>query len=120
MNMLIWFQRLEGLALFIAATFIYFDNSLGWVAYILLLFMFDISMVGYAINSRIGAVLYNAIHSLIGPALLVPLYIGSPNSWLLGLICLWFAHIGLDRAFGYGLKLPSGFRHTHLGEIGKR
>ena len=28
------------------------------------------------------------------------------------------AHIGIDRALGYGLKLPSGFKHTHLGVIG--
>jgi hypothetical protein len=28
------------------------------------------------------------------------------------------AHIGLDRALGYGLKLPDDFRHTHLGTIG--
>ncbi|TDB99096.1 DUF4260 family protein [Actinomadura sp. 7K534] len=28
-------------------------------------------------------------------------------------------HVGVDRALGYGLKLPDSFRHTHLGEIGK-
>ncbi|WP_415635615.1 DUF4260 family protein, partial [Paracoccus aminovorans] len=27
--------------------------------------------------------------------------------------------IGIDRALGYGLKLPSGFRDTHLGRIGR-
>lgn len=25
----------------------------------------------------------------------------------------------LDRAFGYGLKLPTGFKDTHLGRIGR-
>jgi hypothetical protein len=119
-NVPIWFQRLEGAALFIAATLIYFNDDLGWAIYILLLFTFDASMVGYALNPRIGAILYNAVHSLIGPALLTPFYLWSSEPWLLGLICLWVAHIGLDRALGYGLKLTSGFRHTHLGEIGKR
>ena len=39
---------------------------------------------------------------------------------LAGSIALvWFAHIGLDRALGYGLKYDAGFRFTHLGRIGK-
>ena len=28
------------------------------------------------------------------------------------------AHVGWDRALGYGLKLPTGFKDTHLGRIG--
>jgi hypothetical protein len=30
------------------------------------------------------------------------------------------AHVGMDRALGYGLKLPTSFQDTHLGRIGKR
>jgi hypothetical protein len=29
------------------------------------------------------------------------------------------AHIGIDRALGYGLKYSTGFGFTHLGRIGK-
>jgi hypothetical protein len=29
------------------------------------------------------------------------------------------AHVGMDRAAGYGLKLPTAFQDTHLGRIGK-
>ena len=29
------------------------------------------------------------------------------------------AHVGMDRAAGYGLKLPTSFQDTHLGLIGK-
>ena len=29
------------------------------------------------------------------------------------------AHVGMDRALGYGLKLPTDFRDTHLGQIGR-
>ena len=32
---------------------------------------------------------------------------------------IWVAHIAMDRALGYGLKLPTGFTDTHLGKIGK-
>ena len=35
-----------------------------------------------------------------------------------GLALIWAAHIGFDRALGYGLKYPSGFGDTHLGRIG--
>jgi Domain of unknown function (DUF4260)/Transposase domain (DUF772) len=31
---------------------------------------------------------------------------------------IWCAHIGFDRALGYGLKYSAGFGFTHLGLIG--
>jgi hypothetical protein len=31
---------------------------------------------------------------------------------------IWLAHIGFDRALGYGLKYKAGFGFTHLGRIG--
>jgi hypothetical protein len=30
---------------------------------------------------------------------------------------VWAAHIGADRAVGYGLKYPTGFEDTHLGRV---
>ena len=33
---------------------------------------------------------------------------------------IWCAHIGFDRALGYGLKYDAGFSFTHLGRIGRR
>jgi hypothetical protein len=32
---------------------------------------------------------------------------------------IWLAHIGFDRALGYGLKYSAGFSFTHLGRIGR-
>jgi hypothetical protein len=32
---------------------------------------------------------------------------------------IWFAHIGMDRLVGYGLKYSGDFKHTHLGLIGR-
>jgi len=29
------------------------------------------------------------------------------------------AHVGMDRAAGYGLKLSTSFHDTHLGRIGR-
>jgi hypothetical protein len=37
----------------------------------------------------------------------------------LSIAMIWLAHIGFDRALGYGLKYSAGFGFTHLGRIGK-
>jgi hypothetical protein len=81
--------------------------------------IFDSAMVGYAINQKIGARLYNIGHSSILPMLL--LIIGLLAEYRnLRLFCYaWIFHIGIDRALGYGLKHHTSFRHTHLGTIGK-
>jgi len=31
---------------------------------------------------------------------------------------IWGAHIGIDRAVGYGLRYPASFENTHLGAVG--
>ena len=38
---------------------------------------------------------------------------------VLSIAMIWLAHIGFDRALGYGLKYASGFTFTHLGRIGR-
>ena len=118
MNYPVLFQRAESAAIFLAATYVYFSNHYSWIVYVVLLFSFDIFMIGYVMNGRIGALLYNLGHSMILPSLLVVVYLIHRSDITLGLTCLWFAHIGIDRALGYGLKLTTGFRHTHLGTIG--
>jgi hypothetical protein len=30
---------------------------------------------------------------------------------------VWFAHIGMDRLLGYGLKYPTDFKDTHLQRV---
>lgn len=78
----------------------------------------DISMIGYLVNSRVGAVTYNAIHNwtLALIALALGWWLGINPLLLVGALLL--AHVGMDRALGYGLKLPTDFRDTHLGRIG--
>ena len=39
---------------------------------------------------------------------------------LLAVALIWVAHIGLDRALGYGLKYPSASGDTHPGRVGRR
>ena len=107
--------RLEGLALLAVSTPAYFalGGTAGWFAALLL--APDLSMLGYLAGPRVGAAAYNAAHTQLGPLALGALALGAgPPSLLLGGL-IWAAHIGLDRALGYGLKHASGFHHTHLG-----
>lgn len=111
--------RLEGLVLLAAGAGGYFyAGGSGWL-FALLFLVPDLSMLGYLAGPRWGAVAYNAGHSHFAPGLLamVGVGIGVPTLWLLALI--WVAHIGFDRALGYGLKTFAGFRHTHLGMVGR-
>lgn len=119
MKLPIIFQRAEGAAIFLGATAVYFLSGLGWIYYVIFLLAFDVFMVGYLINSKAGAITYNVGHSLTTPCLLAVAVLFTQNNFLLGLTCLWFAHIGLDRALGYGLKTTRDFKQTHLGTIGK-
>jgi hypothetical protein len=70
-------------------------------------------MIGYAINARVGAITYNAIHSYIGP--LVGGYALFTSKHLPLLLALvWIAHIAFDRILGFGLKYTTCFKDTHL------
>lgn len=82
--------------------------------------VFDISMIGYFVNNRVGALGYNIGHSMIGPTILMLIYILTENQISLFIALLWLFHIFVDRAMGYGLKHVTGFHHTHLGSIGKK
>ncbi|MDX2776619.1 DUF4260 domain-containing protein [Streptomyces caniscabiei] len=108
------------LAAGIVVVFYLFVGGFAWYWIPILFIAFDISMVGYIVNNRVGAITYNIGHSLIGPALLMTLYIATESQPALFFTLLWLFHIFVDRALGYGLKHETGFHHTHLGSIGKR
>jgi hypothetical protein len=111
--------RLEGLAAFIVAIALYRQGGYGWGMFALCFLAPDLSFLGYLAGDRIGAIAYNAAHSYLGAVALLcaSAYLASPPLFAAGLI--WCAHIGFDRALGYGLKYASGFGNTHLGRIGR-
>lgn len=108
------------LAALIVVVFYLFVGNFAWYWIPILFITFDISMVGYTVNNRVGAIIYNIGHSLVGPALLMTFYIMTESQPALFITLLWLFHIFIDRALGYGLKHEAGFQHTHLGPIGKR
>ena len=76
-------------------------------------------MVGYLANPRVGAIAYNIVHTILAPVALLLLGYALELSWAAPVATIWLAHIAMDRMFGYGLKLPTGFSDTHMGRIGR-
>ena len=111
--------RLEALAVFVLALSLYWQLAYSWPLFWSTVLLPDLAILGYFINSRVGARLYNITHAKLLPGALAVVAIVISNSLCSALALVWFVHIGLDRMLGYGLKYPEGFKHTHLGMIGK-
>ncbi|MCA9928832.1 MAG: DUF4260 domain-containing protein [Anaerolineales bacterium] len=109
--------RIEGLTVLITAVFLYAQSGFSWWLFALLLLVPDVAMAGYAINKRIGSIIYNAAHVYLVPAGLILLSYWLHTPFLLQLGLIWLAHIGMDRIFGYGLKYTDGFKSTHMNRV---
>jgi len=112
------FSHLNGLALFIGSIVAYGIFSGDWLAFILLLLVPDLGMLGYMINQRIGAWIYNIVHSYpLAIAIMMAGYALGMNSIIsIGLILM--AHIGMDQMVGYGYKYADAeFSETHYKRI---
>jgi hypothetical protein len=109
--------RLEGLALFVGAIVVYFDQGFGWLLLVVLFLAPDLSFAGYLAGPRIGALTYNALHTTVGPIALAVVGVLGNVDWCLQLALIWLAHIGIDRLLGYGLKYPTAFKDTHLQRV---
>ncbi|TIQ35202.1 MAG: DUF4260 family protein [Mesorhizobium sp.] len=111
--------RLEWTAAAVAAIVVYAMTGVSWWLFALLILAPDLSMLGYLAGPRAGAVSYNALHILIAPLALVLAGVLFAGPIATAVALIWIAHIAIDRALGYGLKLSTGFQDTHLGRIGR-
>jgi len=108
---------LEEIGLFGLSLFMYVQLPYGWGLFALLILLPDLAMLGYLVNTSVGAIAYNVAHHR-GLALLlwgVGYYVGV--SWLMLVGVILFSHASMDRIVGYGLKYADAFKHTHLQEI---
>lgn len=107
-------MHLEGAAVFALSLLAYQWSHGSWLLFVLLFLVPDLSMIGYVVNVRLGAITYNTVHTYVGPLLLAAYAFGLGHQRLLWPSLIWIAHIGLDRMLGFGLKYPTRFKDTHL------
>jgi hypothetical protein len=106
--------RLEGLFVLTVSAGLYATSGHSWLLFAALLLTPDLFMAGYGVGPRVGARLYNIGHTYV-----LPIGLGiAAHFWALppaeAVALIWSAHIGMDRALGYGLKSPRNFHRTHL------
>lgn len=111
--------RAEGLALLAGAAALYWRVGGDWKQFAILFLIPDLSFAGYLAGPRVGAAAYNAMHSTLLPLLLAALGLALDAPLAIQVALIWLAHVGFDRALGYGLKYARGFGFTHLGRIGR-
>ena len=111
------YLQLEALAAFSLASVVYAQQHFSWWLYGSLFFVPDLFMLGYLVNPRIGALIYNLGHTYVVPCLLIGISALSHAALVFAVALIWCAHIGFDRTMGYGLKCDSGFKVTHLQKL---
>lgn len=109
------FLKLEEAALFLLCIYFFSLLKFEWWWFPALLLVPDIGMVGYAVNTKIGALTYNALHNRVVASLIAMYSLMSDNQYWQLVAIILFAHIALDRALGFGLKYKDSFNSTHLG-----
>ena len=111
--------RIEGLMLLGCAAALYWRVGGDWKQFAILFLVPDLSFAGYLAGVRLGAAAYNMMHSTVAPLALGIAGVALNQHLALTVALIWMAHIGFDRALGYGLKHTKGFGYTHLGRIGR-
>ena len=109
--------HLEGVAVAVAALVIYFWAGHPWWLLLLLAFAPDLALVAYAAGPRLGAAAYDVVHTYALPVALGAAGVVADRDAVVAVALIWLSHIGVDRAIGYGLKYPSGFKDTHLQRV---
>lgn len=115
MNKLI--LHIEGAAVLCLSLYFYSDLQFNWLLFFVLLLAPDLSMLGYLINNKVGAVLYNGFHTYVFHVGIVIFGAWLSSNSVLAIGLIWFAHIGMDRMVGFGLNYPTHFQDTHSTEF---
>lgn len=113
--------KLEEVAMAIISIYFLSIYNLGlsfWI-WLILFFTPDIGMLGYTLNTRIGAITYNLFHHKALALLIAAMGFYLHNNIVTAIGILLFAHASFDRILGYGLKYPDNFKNTHLGNLQK-
>lgn len=116
----LYILRWDGLVLAAVTALLYARLGASWWLFAALWLAPDLSMLGYLAGPFWGARVYNAVHAYATPGTLAACAVALHADALLPFALIWANHIAVDRLLGYGLKYPSGFKDTHLGQLNPR
>jgi len=109
--------KLEEVMFFILGIYFFSELSFPWWVLAAAILLPDLGMLGYVIDTKVGAWVYNVVHHrginlmvLLGGRFL-------DNDWVVLIGVILFTHSSLDRIFDYGLKYTDDFKHTHLTDL---
>ncbi len=111
--------KLEEVAMSAIAIYFLTIYNLGlpvWL-WVILFFTPDIGMLGYLINLKVGAFVYNLFHHKGIALVIAATGYFSHNDITTAIGILLFAHASFDRIWGYGLKYEDSFKNTHLNAL---
>ncbi|MDD7886800.1 DUF4260 domain-containing protein [Flavivirga sp. 57AJ16] len=109
--------KLEEVGMFLLSIILFNQLDYPWWVFPACLLLPDISMIGYVMNLRIGAWIYNFFHHKLAVIItfIMGIWLNESVITLAGVILL--GHSAMDRMFGIGLKYKDRFTHTHLSRI---
>ncbi|MGA7195010.1 MAG: DUF4260 domain-containing protein [Anaerolineales bacterium] len=111
--------KIEELFLVILSFYLFLNLHYAWWWFLILFFAPDLSMIGYLINPRVGALKYDFVHHKGTAVALFILGSFLHLEWTQAAGLIILGHSSFDRILGYGLKYSDAFQHTHLGMIGR-
>jgi len=114
----LWLQA-EGFVVLVLSLELYHLTAASWWRFFVFLLVPDLSLLAYVGEPAFAARVYNIVHSYTLPLTLAVAALAMNQSHILPYALIWTAHIGMDRALGFGLKYPEAFGRTHLGMHGK-
>lgn len=109
--------RIESALFFLIALIVYLQLGGNFLLFFVFLLAPDISMLGYKKDTKTGALLYNFVHNYATGIIVFALGLVTANNLLGYAGLILFAHVAMDRAFGFGLKYPTKFKDTHLQRV---
>lgn len=104
---------MEGAFVLLLSVLLYKQIHASWLLFFVLILAPDLFMLGYLLNVRVGAALYNLVHTYVGPLVLGAVSTFVKYPLLLPLSLIWAAHLGMDRMLGFGLNTPPT-SETHI------
>ena len=106
--------KLEEVGMFLLSIILFNQLDYAWWVFPACLLLPDISMIGYVMNPKTGAWIYNSFHHKLVAIITfsIGLWLNVSVITLAGIILL--GHSAMDRMFGIGLKYKDRFTHTHL------